>query len=666
MKKIIKGMAAGLAVLLGFASCSGNLQDNDPKDFPLYVVGDIALDAEGKGTRLPFTFENFDADGNEIMSYSFTYDASKMNAWGGGKGTANFKVVATSNPNDWSKDWGGEKDTAITDVVVQDVTKSDTNEYVALNMRKGANTNPGNIIVKDLSDKADYKLTVKYNRAEDAVSVKFEGIVTYIPKFYVVQADKDPIEMSRAGSIYSWEFKAEKDEVIQFKIRQDDNEWYAYSTEDEVAAAEAMTFAPIDTLEAMSFTCKKDTEYKITVNATDSAAITISGGMNNILGSAGITGFNNGWGVGEPLTITGKDTAEFAFEGALDSIEFAIQEVAGTWNPRWFAGIPEGKEKPKTDKLMGAITATKKNAVTDADYVEAIYYEADPGMDGSNIKVTGLPLVGSYKFKLLFKVVDADKKVVSIACVAQEEIPASAYSTEGYTDISKLMVAGPFDGWGTPFVENLTKVKDHVYTYEVEGTGDEVQFGLITEGWAVKYTGAVITPAATLNTESASFTLVKGAGDNNKIASTVFGAKYTLTFTENNDYSVSVTIKQTTAGSAKPTFSIEEYWVSGLFNGWGEGALIKVSDTVYTYEFTAVADDGDNKNNCFGLRFGSSWSPKFTGATIAVGGEAQTLTKGADNNNEITGCVTGSKYKITFTITDAANEVVTASVAAAE
>ena len=662
MKKLLKGMAAGLAVLLGFASCSGNLQDNDPKDFPLYVVGDIALDEEGKGTRLPFTFEKFDADGNEIMSYSFTYSASKMTAWGGGKGTANFKIVSSSDPNDWTKDWGGEKDKAVEDVVIQDVAKTDTNEYKTLEMRKGGNTNPGNVIVKDLTDNGAYKLYVKYNRAEDTVSIKLEGVVTYIPKFYVVQTGKDPIEMNRAGSVYSWEFKAEKEETLSFVIRQDDNEWYAYSTEDTVASAEAMSFGTVESLEPMTFTCAKDMDYKITVNATDTSAITISGGLNNILGGAGVAGDFNGY-TGQPVTVTGKDTAEFAFEGVIGGLEFSVQEVCGTWTPRWFAGIPEGKDKPATPTMAGDVSAKKKGSVSDADYVEMLYYEADPGMAGAHVKVTGLPLVGSYKFKLLFKVLDAEKKIISVACEAQEDIPESAYSKNGYTDLTEFGVAGNMNGWDTS--ANLTKISDHVWTYEFKGDGDAKEFGLQTKGWSTKYTGATLTAPAELNKESDAVTLEKGAGANNKITATTFDATYVLTFTANDDWSVSATIKQTTAGGEKPSFSLDSYKVSGLFNGWANDDLTKVSDTVYTYEFTAVDDSGTNVNNCFGLQTGG-WATKFTGATIAVGGEAQTLEKGASDNNQITGCTTGSKYKITFTITDAEKEVVTASVAAVE
>jgi len=660
MKKIISFFAAGL-MALGLIGCSGDLQSNDPKDFPLYIVGDIALDAQGAGTRLPFAYVSTDAEGNEIQTFKFTYDPDKMTAWGGGKGTANFKIVASGDTSDWSKDWGGKQDVAITDSVIQDVAKAATNEYTDLNMRDGSNSNPGNIVIKDLQKDSEYTITLKYKRAADKVSFKIEGTVVYIPKFYIIQSGKDPIEMTRNGSVYAWEFKAEKDETVKFLVRQDDNEWYAYSTEDEVAAAAKMVFKTVDNLEEMTLSCKKDLEYKVSVNASDISALMISGGLNNILGSAGIIGLVN-WDDSYPLTITGKDTAEFALEGYNDSIEFAIQEVAGTWNPRWFAGIPEGKDKPKTDKLMGAITATKKKNVSDADYVEALYYTADPGLAGNNIKVTGLPLIGSYKFKLLFKVLDAEKKVISIACEAQEDIPEDAYSKEGYTDISEFGVAGTMNGWNTD--ANLTKVKDHVYTYEFEGDGDAKAFGLQKGGWATKFTGATLTVPAELNKESEPVTLTKGAGDNNVISATVYGAKYVLTFTENNDRTISCTIKQITAGGEKPSFSLEAYKVSGKFNEWGNGDLVKVSDSVYTYTFTAIDETNGDKNE-FGLRT-NGWATKFTGATIAVGGEAQTLTKGAADNNVVTGCTAGSSYTITFTITNAANEVVTASVAAAE
>ena len=80
MKKLITGALAALALLFGFASCSGDLHDDEALQLP-YIIGDM----NGDGTDMT------SVNGN-ISTYTFTYDASWA-AWGGGSGKMYFKLL---------------------------------------------------------------------------------------------------------------------------------------------------------------------------------------------------------------------------------------------------------------------------------------------------------------------------------------------------------------------------------------------------------------------------------------------------------------------------------------------------------------------------------------------------------------------------------------------
>ncbi len=80
MKKLITGAVAALALLFGFASCSGDLHDDEALQLP-YIIGDM----NGDGTDMT------SVNGN-ISTYTFTYDANWA-AWGGGSGKMYFKLL---------------------------------------------------------------------------------------------------------------------------------------------------------------------------------------------------------------------------------------------------------------------------------------------------------------------------------------------------------------------------------------------------------------------------------------------------------------------------------------------------------------------------------------------------------------------------------------------
>lgn len=80
MKKLIISAIAAAALLFGFASCSGDLHDDEALQLP-FIIGDM----NGAGTDMTTVSGN-------VSTYTFTYDASWA-AWGGGSGKMYFKLL---------------------------------------------------------------------------------------------------------------------------------------------------------------------------------------------------------------------------------------------------------------------------------------------------------------------------------------------------------------------------------------------------------------------------------------------------------------------------------------------------------------------------------------------------------------------------------------------
>ena len=158
MKKLIIGAVASLALLLGFASCSGDLHDSEVG--ALYLQGDFSSRMDGKELvdtpRLKF---NMVSDTEQRLT--FKYDKSLMTKWGGKDGTAYFKI--TRDADGWAKDWGGKKDTQVELSV-------NSQDWLELEGRDAVNSNPGNIVLKDLADGNSYTLIAKYDAPSEKVN----------------------------------------------------------------------------------------------------------------------------------------------------------------------------------------------------------------------------------------------------------------------------------------------------------------------------------------------------------------------------------------------------------------------------------------------------------------------------------------------------------------
>ena len=130
MKKLLSVFAAA-AMLFGFASCSGDLHDYEYNEtcIGLYLAGDIQADADNRG-KLTYVDET-------TQTYEFKYDSSVNTYWGGAKGTINFKLCTDATT--WKQDFGGKMDIP--------VFLNLNDDFVTLEPRNAANSNPGNIKV---------------------------------------------------------------------------------------------------------------------------------------------------------------------------------------------------------------------------------------------------------------------------------------------------------------------------------------------------------------------------------------------------------------------------------------------------------------------------------------------------------------------------------------
>lgn len=444
MKKLITGTVAALALLFGFASCSGDLHDSVVSK--LYAEGDFCTEKVGKNNvRLPFVMTK---GSDTEQKREFQYDASKMNAWGGGSGTLNFKI--TRDEWGWAKDWGGKKDIAVELSV-------NSQEWLDLEGRDAVNSNPGNIVLKDLVDGNTYTLIAKYDAPSEKLSLKCVGAVTDYPILKAVITDdsegseltaalsKDVI-LTRTGKFYESDlFVPTKNGSVSYYLTNG----YLYWGAD----GKMSTSKPANEIESeWTYDENQPTlPRKIFVSAADftkeenKLVSKIQVHDTGILGKADIIGAFDDW-KGSSLTYVDATTQIFEFENTKPSIEFVIREVTGSWGVgRWFKGIPADTADRKKTDMADDIVAAKYGE--DATAVPLIYYSGDAGKDGKNAVITGLPYKTGYKFRVTVKILDASSKKISVSCAAMEEIPAEAYEAPKAYSFNGAVLKGGWEGW---------------------------------------------------------------------------------------------------------------------------------------------------------------------------------------------------------------------------
>lgn len=539
MKKIISIFAA-VALALGVAGCSNDgssLFYNDLHDAvvsPLYIEGDIA------SPRTALTMLS-----NTEQEFKFTYK-NDMSAWGGGKGVANFKIVRDSSG--WLKDWGAEKDTTVNLVVNAD--------YTNLAARDATNDNPGNIVIKDLAENQEYVLKVNYNAVAGTVALKCEGKVVSYPELKVVFVSDDgkggfkeeTIPMTRTDKTFKYVFTPKEEDILYFYI-SDGN--YLYWDRDGKILTEKLDLEK-NSNKLSEVTIEKNNEgvipaYSISVDVAALPEISISAGVDDtsILGRADIIGAMFEWNASK-LTRIDESTYEVEFTANESSYEYDIREKAGSWSVgRWFTGSAGDAEHPATDKMAEPAVAGKdKNS---AEEFELVYYKGDPGITGTNAKITGLPYKAGYVFVMQFKIKDASKKEITVKVYPKDgqTIAPSDWEKPSVINLEGYGARGLNDKWGDadldPSVIGFTKQSNGDYTLDFVASGAESEFKIANVSWTaypVDDQGQCQDMAA----DGIAVKYYKGDSgmSNPKLNGMATGKSYRMTVTPSEDY---ITVK---------------------------------------------------------------------------------------------------------------------------
>ena len=180
MKKLLSVFAAA-AVLFGFASCSGDLHDDSIK--PLYIEGAMST------TRTAITMID-----DTTQEYEFTYESGMSKEWGSPAAGVAFKFIKSAAA--WTDDFGGKQD--------EPVYLNINDDFVTLEARSGSNSNPGNVVIDNLTPGEKYKLIVDYDAANKIVKVKVTGAAIDFPNLELIDEDGTKYPLTRSGSTYSY------------------------------------------------------------------------------------------------------------------------------------------------------------------------------------------------------------------------------------------------------------------------------------------------------------------------------------------------------------------------------------------------------------------------------------------------------------------------------
>lgn len=315
MKKLLMSVIAATAILFGFAGCSGDLHDSEVG--ALYLVGELDRGADGEtNVRIPMTYKTADTSADaSIQKHTFKYDSTKMKGWGGGSGELHFKIVLSGDENDWSTQWGAEKDQKLNLVM-------NAKDFVSTDRNGPKNGDPGHIILTDLADGVEYTIWVKYDAPLETVDVRVTGAATDYPNLKLVTSDGKDLILTRTGSTYIYSFTETTAGKLNFYVSNGYMIWTPDTDGKEVSSAYTVSEPEFEkeSSKNFSFSYEANKEYEITVTAEKLPEI-------KVLGSPAI------------VDLTG-----FAARGVNDewNMTYSLEKQAdGTWKTEFTAKSTE-------------------------------------------------------------------------------------------------------------------------------------------------------------------------------------------------------------------------------------------------------------------------------------------------------------------------------------
>lgn len=448
MKKLITGAVAALALLFGFAGCSGDLHDNDVQ--PLYIVG-----LQPDNGRKAFTVVD---STTQELKFTYKYNAGNLDlttgyefsAWSKKEGVIAFKICKDADTGTW-RDWGGINDN-MDGAYTSDVApkpKINSSEFITLNYRGSAlaASNPGNVFIYDLVEDSEYTITVKYLSASDSVSVKVStsGSVAEMPEITLAitgdsknfpAKDKNKKDivyaMNRAGTGYSYNFIAKESETVKFHLESTlaNTVWGNPDSNGVLTMGIAS-----DSIADIEKTVEKNHKYKISVDA--------SNGLNNAkfaieeidcieAGKAGVSGDYIYSGVYYTQATASNGVS---FKPTNDTFKFKILRDTTSEYPYW----GKGSESFEIGKTYSPAYCADDSVTAKPDYIEVkglipgkpYRLQINNNKDPAKITVTVKKVSEDYKW--FWIQAPADSK----ATVIFNDVGTENYQTDNMKDFLK-------------------------------------------------------------------------------------------------------------------------------------------------------------------------------------------------------------------------------------
>ena len=475
MKKLLSVFAAA-AVLFGFASCSGDLHDDSIK--PLYIEGAMST------TRTAITMID-----DTTQEYEFTYESGMSKEWGSPAAGVAFKFIKSAAA--WTDDFGGKQD--------EPVYLNINDDFVTLEARSGSNSNPGNVVIDNLTPGETYKLIVDYDAANKIVKVKVTGAAIDFPNLELIDEAGTKYPLTRSGSTYSYVWTPTEAGSVSFYATNG----YLYYGADGVIDTEIPDSANLITVD---YEAGKEYIVKILTDFANSADVTVEAGINSILngfdGVFALFSDENTWAGGSTaVKLDIKDTNIVYFEYANETnnpYAFLAVKKGGSWDVRYEADGTTTKVYELGNKIPTStkeLTNEKRGVIKIQPYHK---YGVTVTIEGEDV---------------FFKAEDKGE-------IAKEIPNLKDWGFKGNYFTSSW--AEPSEGWAK-FIETGTA---NEFSVEFVTTTENVEFGFLdtTGEWAAGG-GFVIDEL------DKSFEGSVKSGGNSKINGLTIDATYILTIT---------------------------------------------------------------------------------------------------------------------------------------